>query len=143
MSPMREMRIVLGLIKQQDDYLLQLREGDPKKGAVNMIGCYGGKIEQGEKSLDAMQRELGEETTLKLPKDALKYLGSVDVVSDHNLEPVHIFGEVFLTHIGEAHVESKEGSLVRLSKFQVGQRLDEMTPGTRAVFEQFVLNQEV
>ena len=137
---MRELAIVLGLIKQGDNYLLQFRDGDPKIGAANMVGCFGGKIEESETPAVAVCRELREETTLTLTEEDVSYLGKVDVVSDHNLEEVRVIAEVFLVQIDSMVVRAREGSLVSLAATDAADRLGRMTPGTRAVFEQFVLN---
>lgn len=137
---MREVAIVLGVIKQGESYLLQLRTGNPRIGAANMVGCFGGKIEPHERSIDAMCRELSEETSLRLRPDDLEHLGSVAAVSDHNLEPVQIKAEVYYATIGGIVVEAMEGELVRWTAEEAAVNLASMTPGTRAVFETFVLN---
>lgn len=54
-----------------DRWLMCLREKDPYKGLLNLVG---GKIEQGEESFDAAYRELEEETTITRADIELKRL---------------------------------------------------------------------
>lgn len=136
---MRELIIALGLIQQGDNYLLQLRDGDPKIGAAGLIGCFGGKIEDGESPAEAICRELAEETSLTPMLEDAEELGLVEVISDHQLEPVQVKGHSFRIVIGEKLLEAKEGKVVTIHQSNIGERLNEMTPGTRAVFKAFIL----
>jgi ADP-ribose pyrophosphatase YjhB (NUDIX family) len=137
---MRELPIVLGLIQQGDDYLLQYREGDPSIGAVNMIGCFGGKIEDGESPEQAVCRELNEETTLQLKPANVSKLGRVIVTSDHQLEQVKVIAHVYSVPVGSVAVRATEGCLVVMGAGEVEENLQNMTPGTRAAFKKFILS---
>lgn len=137
---MRKVVIAIGLIEQGDVYLLQLRGDNPVIGGAGLIGCFGGKLEGSEAPIDAIHREIGEETTHQPNKKDFKPLGSVRVISDHKLETVEVHGHVFHLPLGDQIVlEAAEGELVRLPKHEAHQHLDKMTTGTRAVFEQFIL----
>ncbi len=136
---MRELSISLGMIEQSGEYLLQLRDGAPAIGAANLIGCFGGKIEAGETPVEAMCRELGEETTVQLNPADMKKLGKVEVESDYQFKSVRITAHIFAAILGNTEVEAKEGQLVRMTKEEAAVRLAEMTPGTRAAFEKFVV----
>lgn len=137
---MRELSIALGLIVQGSDYILQFRSGDPKIGAVNLIGCFGGKLETGEKPISAVCRDLAEETNLRPSISDFTKLGIVRVIADYKLEDVRIKAHVYKINIGSEVIKASEGQLVRLYHKEVADKLQHMTPGTRAVFEKFVLS---
>lgn len=137
---MREMVIALGLIEQGDDYLLQLRGENPMIGGAGLLGCFGGKLEDGEEPITAVCREIGEETSHQAKEVDFKHLGKVEVISDHKMEPVKVFGHVFHLILPEgAYIEAKEGELIRLAKHEAAEFLDKMTTGTRATFEQYII----
>lgn len=142
---MQELEIVLGVIRQGDEYLLQNRDHNPS-GAADMIGAYGGKIERKKDSgpEEATCRELAEETSLDLLPDDLSLLGEIDVVCDYKGKPAKIHGWAYLILLDSGvALESKEGTLVRMTESQVLSSLDEFTPGTRKCFEQYILSREV
>lgn len=139
---MRKVVIAMSLIEQGGNYLLQLRAGDPKIGAVGLIGCYGGQIEDGEQPLQTVCRELAEETTLTPALEDFEEVGLIRVISDHNLEPVKIKAHLFRIAISEdVRIGSNDGVLVSFTMNEAGQRLNEMTPATRAAFEEYVLGE--
>lgn len=136
---MREMHIAMCLIEQDGFYLLQRRLGDPKIGAAGLIGCFGGKIEANESADHAICRELSEETNLRVNESDIVEIGKVSVVSDNNHEPVSVFATVFHTTLdSEMVVEEKEGILVRVPKNKLKFYIKDMTPATKACFEQLV-----
>lgn len=138
---MREVVIALGLIEQGDNYLLQLRGLNPQIGAAGMIGCFGGKIENDESPKSAVCRELAEETTLIADIENFEEIGLVRVVSDHKLEQVKVLGHGFKISVSpDMLIEAKEGEIISIARSDIPDRLHEMTPGTRAIFEQYILN---
>jgi 8-oxo-dGTP pyrophosphatase MutT (NUDIX family) len=139
---MREMVIALSLIEQDDNFLLQLRGENPMIGGAGLIGCFGGKLEHGESALAAVCREVAEETTHRPTEEDFTVVGSVEVVSDHKLETVKVYGHVFRLLLGnDVALTAKEGELVALPKNEIPKYLDKMTTGTRACFEQFILGE--
>ena len=136
---MRQMSIALAVLKQGDNYLLQRRGQIPKIGGSGLIGLFGGKIESGETALEAVCRELPEETNLTVKAEEVKHIGEVDVTSDHNLEKVVINAQIFEVNIdSEQKVAAKEGELVTLTKDQAFEQLSSMTTGTAACFRQLI-----
>lgn len=137
---MRQMVIALGLIEQGDHFILQLRGDNPMIGGAGLIGCFGGKVEEGETPRAAVCREISEETTHVSGEDQFSTLGSVEVISDHKMETVQIVGHVFHLRLPDtAEIVAKEGQLVRLLKKDIEKYLDKMTAGTRACFEKFIV----
>ena len=136
------MVIALGLIEQGDSYLLQLRGENPMIGGAGLIGCFGGKLEEGEQPRTAICREIGEETSHQASEEDFIPLGTVEVISDHKMETVKVFGHVFHIKLPDhVHLEAREGELVSLAKAEAHTFLDKMTTGTRACFEQFVIGE--
>lgn len=136
---MLKLDIVLGVIEQNDYYFLQFRNGDPKIGAAGKVGFFGGKVEPKERPIDAVVREISEETNLKpLVKD-ISFLGKVNVKSDYQNAAVAINAHVFHIKAGRnINIKALEGELVRMNKTDAAHNLDRMTPGTRAVFEEIL-----
>jgi len=136
---MRHLDIALALIEQEGVYFLQLRGENPEIGGAGLIGCFGGKIEQETPEL-AICRELCEETSLKsIEEGDVELIGRVKVQSDHKLEKVSVHAHVFRVIIAsETDIRAKEGGLVRLTPDEAKQKLDNMTTGTRAVFEELI-----
>jgi 8-oxo-dGTP pyrophosphatase MutT (NUDIX family) len=133
----RQIQVAIGLIQHGENFLLQLRNGDPKIGGAGLIGCFGGKIAEGEDPLTTFCREVFEEAALKPHPSRVKKIGIVHVESDHNLEQVKVTGHVFHWHYKNPKIPKiKEGELVIMSKDQAMASLDKMTTGTRAVFEE-------
>jgi 8-oxo-dGTP pyrophosphatase MutT (NUDIX family) len=139
---MREMVIALGLIEQGDHYILQLRGDNPMIGGAGLIGCFGGKLEEGESPVAAVCREIAEETTHISSEDKFTALGKVEVISDHKMENIKILGHAFHLALPDtAEITAKEGELIRLLKSDIAAHLGKMTTGTRACFEQFILQE--
>jgi len=136
---MRQLDIGLGLICQEGAYLLQRRRSDPKIGAAGLIGVFGGKVESGETALEATCRELGEETNLVLSPEEFTHLGEVEILSDHQLEPVQVHATVYCVTVSKMKVvKAKEGTLVLLTKQEALAKSDELSAATRACFEQLI-----
>lgn len=135
---MRQLDIALALLKQKDEYLFQKRGDMPEIGAAGLIGLFGGKIE-GEAPLQAVCRELDEETNFAPDASDAKFVGEVKVVADHKLEDVNINAQIFGFTLSKDYVlRAKEGTLVRFTKQKVFENMDLMTPATRACFENLI-----
>ncbi len=136
---MRHLDIALALIEQEGVYFLQLRGANPEIGGAGLIGCFGGKIEEETPGV-AICRELSEETNLEnLSEEDIELIGRVRVHSDHKLEKVSVHAHVFrIVVAGDTDIFAKEGGLVRLTPDEAKEKLDNMTTGTRAVFEEII-----
>ena len=135
---MRQLDIALALLKQNDEYLFQKRGDIPEIGAAGLIGLFGGQIE-GETPVQAICRELDEETNFTPNEQEATFVGEVRVVADHKLEDVNIKAQIFSFMVGKDYVlQAKEGTLVRFTKEKAAENLDLMTPATRAYFENLI-----
>src|ERR1700712_1915940 len=133
---MRDLRVALGLIVQDGYYVLQLRQGDPSIGSVGLIGTFGGKIEDGESPLQAVVREIGEETNLEIVSHGWKPVGQVRVISDYDNEEVLVKATAFVTVVKpDVKIIAREGTLVRIKMLDISKRVDKFTPATKAMFE--------
>lgn len=133
------MDVSICLITEGDTYILQQREGDPARGAAGLIGAFGGKIETNETPVEAVCRELGEETSLRPLTEDFEYLGDVEVISDRDHEPVQIMARVFrLLLAPETEIRAFDGELVRISAAEVQHNIPKLTPATQAAFEQLI-----
>ncbi len=81
---MKKLNVILVYNKNEDKILMCKREKEPYKGKFNLVG---GKVEQGEKELDAAYRELQEETGITKEDINLKHLMNFQYeMSDMELE---------------------------------------------------------
>ena len=136
---MRSIEVSIGFIQRDDTYLLQRRPNTQNKGAAGLIGAFGGKIEIGETPLEAVCRELREETSLKPSTEDFKELGSVQVISDRDNMPVKIAAKVFSILIASETVfTAYEGELVEMARDEIHTNAHLLTPATRAAFEQLI-----
>ena len=135
---MRQIEIALGLLQQGDEFLLQHRNGGALIGAVGLIGCFGGKVNPSELPKHAVAREIGEETTFVSEPEQWELIGEVHVESDHKLEPVQIHATAYRLTIDDTlKVEAKEGALVRMTLEEIWRRNNELTPATKALFNDY------
>lgn len=136
---MERMEVSIGFIKQGDTYLLQLRPNVTTIGAAGMTGAFGGRIEPGESPVEAVCRELSEETSLKPSTENFSYLGTVEVTAYRQQQPLQITANVFLVGIEPTeNVIATDGEVVRMTRQQADDCADQLTPATRAAFEQFL-----
>lgn len=136
---MRQIHIALGLLQQGDNFLLQLRNGEEKIGAAGLIGCFGGKVDQGEDPLGAFCREVAEETSLRPKPDEVKSLGEINIESDYQLEPVRVKGYAFHWMVNNAQKNPKatEGKLVMMTLDEALNNLDKLTAATVAILKNY------
>ena len=81
---MKKYNVILVYNENKDKILMCRREKEPYKGKYNLVG---GKIEEGEKELDAAYRELKEETGIDKNNINLKHIMNFDYkLSDIELE---------------------------------------------------------
>ena len=133
------MNIAMGLLQHDDVYLLQLRNGKKQAGGLNLIGCFGGKIEPGETALQAACREVTEESSYAPTTQQAELLGEVNVNSDWKDQTITVHATVYLFQVPpQTKVTAHEGELVTMSLGEIRRSLDKFTPGTRACFEQLV-----
>lgn len=136
---MRQIKVALGLIKQGDNYLLQLRGDNPAIGGAGLIGCFGGKIDDNEDPKKTVCREIAEETTLNPIASKLQDLGRVNVKSDHKLEQVKVEAHIYKIDINKRQtVKAREGKILKMSLEDAKSNLDKLTPATKVVFTELL-----
>ncbi len=103
--------ITYTLLKKGEDYLLQPKDKEPYKGLLNMIG---GKVHEGETTLEASCREVHEKTGIEIVAPTL---GGVYEIIIRNQESLltHAIAYVYI-----AQVSNSAGSkLVSISKSEL------------------------
>jgi 8-oxo-dGTP pyrophosphatase MutT (NUDIX family) len=135
---MREVNIAMALITQLGTYHLQRRTGPKEIGAAGLVGCFGGKIDDGESAKEAIARELPEETNITVEPENLKWLENFSVRSDHQNElvkvNVNVYG-VLLPH--GFKVSAKEGELVSWKQGEIIANENTLTPATKEFFKRY------
>lgn len=135
---MQQLNIALAVLKQGDKYLLQRHSDTRKVDKSNSIGWFGGKNES-ETSVEAVCREVAEETTLTPKPEDATLLGHVEVTSDHVVEGVVINAAVFKIDVDpKVDVKAREGELIALTHEEALKQLSEMTVSTAATFRQLL-----
>lgn len=92
-------------VKCNGEILLLHRQDHRPEG--NTWGLPAGKINQGEKALDSVVREIKEETGLVIPESEISYLGKIYV-------RYPTYDSIF--HVFETRVESKQGIKINLNE---------------------------
>ena len=99
MHPYFPLPVVVGLIRNGDDFLLLKRDNPPYK---NQWVLPGGKWEKGETLLEALLREIYEETSYEIEKVVLAAVVSVKIIDEkENLKNHYIL----FFHVG--HIQGK------------------------------------
>ena len=133
------LKVAMGLLLQDNKYLLQLRNGKQQIGGLNLIGCFGGKIERGETALQAVCREVAEESSYEPDPDEAELLGEVTVLSDRNDETVTVHATIYLIKVpSNITVRAHEGELVTMSLLEIRANMNKLTPANKACFEQLI-----
>jgi len=139
-------KISIGIIRQNNQFVLQRRPQEARIGAAGLIGCFGGQIkldtdtnEPLETAQEAVAREVAEETTLTtLPAEWVE-LGFVEVDSDRDLKPIRIHATVFENRLAEdEEIYAIEGTLVRMSKRELLASPDQISPATIEAFRKYI-----
>lgn len=125
-------------IVQGHTHFLQRRNHDPSKAAANLVGFFGGQLEQGESYRQAVSRELQEETSLTAHVTDFTYVGKFIVDMEHNDEKLIISGKCYKLELASDYsVEAREGELVKISSENLIARLHEMSPATADVVNKY------
>ncbi|MGC1176745.1 MAG: NUDIX domain-containing protein [Candidatus Saccharimonadales bacterium] len=142
---MRELEIAIGLIEQDDEYVLQRRDNRSRIGAAGLIGCFGGQIKTkpddtlAETPAEAVARELAEETNLVTAPEQWERLGHVSVTSDRDHETVKIEAEIFRYRLETGFVMvASDGQVIRIKQRAVHEKTPELASATKAVFEELI-----
>lgn len=135
---MKRLDVATAFIIKDGQYLLQRRRQDVYRGAAGLIGSFGGKLHAGETPIQALLRELSEETSLQLPEERYQEIGLVKVVSDHELELVEVHLTAFGIALSSDEIfETNEGEIVLLTREEALAR-DDLTSGTKACFLELI-----
>lgn len=136
---MEHFDVAMGLLQQGNTYLLQLRNGAQQAGGLNLIGCFGGKVEAGETAIEAACREVREESTHKPREADAELLGTVHVVSERHDKPITVAATIYRFMIPKGvPVAAREGTLKRMTEKEIRANLDTLTTATRACFEELL-----
>jgi len=84
--------IVIALLSLPDGRLVFQRRDDNTKISPGKLALFGGHIERGEQPEEAIRRELGEETSLDVPRLDLMFAGDYKIVhTDLDSEESHYY----------------------------------------------------
>lgn len=129
------------IIKRGGTFILQRRPLDPNIGAAGLIGCFGGKKEQGESDEAAAHRELLEELDIHVDHTFLKlrYMTHVSVESDYQQSVATIHAAIFELILEESvEVQAKEGELAEMTLASIKKDNASLTPATREAFNYLI-----
>lgn len=144
-----EMYISITALQRGDEYIMHLRNGDQRRGAVGLIGFFGGQLEKGESHRQSARRELRQETNLNLPASDFDLLGDVDVKSDRDNHPVLIMAAVFKVSLPIETVviarEKRDQLVVATTQEILSDYVGKhrLTPATERAFTNLILKSEL
>ena len=137
---MARVTIAMADIVQEGMHFLQHRSHAPNKPAANLIGFFGGKVEEedNESFLEAIAREIGEETTLEPQLSDFTRLGTFATELVHNDKVIVIEGECFRIEVPPGVIiDSREGDIVRIPNGQLPRYVEVMSPATVEVVTKY------
>lgn len=124
------------LISTDGEFILQQRENKPGIARPGMITNFGGGMEEGEKPLDAIIREIREELNIQLNETDFTYLGSS--VRKNPLSNNKYLAHLFVARdIEKDSLSLEEGEAIVYLK--PGEPLDSLnlSPGTKEILSKF------
>ena len=93
---MREMQVAIAALYRPEEYVMHRRNGNKNRGAIGLIGFFGGERKEKETFQKAVAREVAEETNLEFaPRQFEPISGMYKVISDRDNEPVVIWAKAF------------------------------------------------
>lgn len=101
--------IAIVLLKLPNGHLVVQRRDDNAPTSPNMLGLFGGTVELEETPLDAIERELKEETSLDIPK--LKLVHEISKITPSNIRKskMKVKAHLFSANIDRSDFELYEG----------------------------------
>lgn len=129
----KNIEIAMAVLRQGDSFMMQQRGFDKNIGAAGMIGFFGGKLEPGESPLQAVCREIGEETSLVLDPETGTFQGEVDVPSDMYNQTIKVHANVFDFAVPEGiEATASDGDLILMTAQELAEARSRLTPATAA-----------
>lgn len=138
---MKTLEVSMTIIKRGDTFVLQRRPVDPNIGASGLIGCFGGKREQGETAEDAAYRELFEELDIQTDHDSidLKHIDDITVESDYQMSSITANVAVFYLEVAnDVVLQAKEGDIEELTLEEVKRDVYLFSPATGEAFKNLI-----
>ncbi len=85
--------LIIPKVKNTDKFVFQRRDGNAPTDP-NLLGLFGGSIENDETPLEAALRELTEETSLRVLQDDLTLVGDADMPTINGPAHAHVYAVV-------------------------------------------------
>jgi 8-oxo-dGTP pyrophosphatase MutT (NUDIX family) len=130
--------VAIAILYQDEYFLLQLREDNPKIAYPGCWGVFGGHIEPGETPEMALERELLEEIDYMAP-DMIKF----DTYSESGIICHIFYGKLFLKIQDLTLKEGMDMALFTVEEIQKGERYSEKLKQIRPIgspYRQVLLN---
>ncbi len=138
---MRQVEISIAILDHPDGLVMQRRPSN--MGAGGKLGCFGGKLDEGESPLESIVREIIEETTLDLGSSDFTHHGQVEVISDNKGQIVEVLAHVFVAACqGKVEIRD-EGELVHLPKHEYSMNRHQLTSATLAALDMLIEHLEL
>lgn len=130
-----ERRSACILLTLPDERVVFQRRTDDAPTSPNKLGVFGGGVEAGETDREAAERELGEETDLKLAGVAIRHLGNYKTWdTDHGSEIVSLFE----ADVPSARFEVYEGKGAEVYALNRAMQRDDMVLTLRWALEHHI-----
>ena len=124
---MAKVQIAVSLLRLPDGRLVFQRRGAEAPTSPNLLGLFGGHVENQETADDAVVRELREETSLDVSKLKFKKLGASDIDNRQFF--------FYQTDIKDAGFEVYEGERAEIYSDVEAASRDDLTKSSRMALE--------
>ncbi|MFH0892177.1 MAG: NUDIX domain-containing protein [Candidatus Falkowbacteria bacterium] len=126
------------IINSKDNkFLLVLRDNVPNIPNPNCWSLLGGGIEQGEKPVDALKREILEETNIEIYN--IKQIDTIDVLLTVNDKQYTVTGYIFFAHTDAklSDIKIYEGQKVGYFTYDEIKNMKNIAPGALSLIEKY------
>ena len=131
---MVDLAVVLFRLAGTSKVIMQRRKKD-KPIAPGLLGCFGGRVEVGETPLEAIRREIQEETSLDVSQLTLRQLIEAEIPNATEVTG-GIRAYVFEATLPEANFEDYEGDGLEVYEFSKLVKRSDLAPSSKWLFSQ-------
>jgi len=128
---------IIQLVLPNNLLVLQRRDENTKI-SPGLLGFFGGHIEDSEMPLEAMKRELSEETSIDVSSLKLKYVISKDIAHPNNPKIINKRVHLFKAKIHNDEFDVYEGQRAESYSAEDLKKRQDLAPTARYIVDNFV-----
>lgn len=128
---------VIQLTLPNGDLVLQRRDNNTEISSPGLLGFFGGQVEDGESPEYAMERELLEETSLKVSELHIVHITSIKLADPKNPNFFRLKVHFFKTNIDSDNFAVYEGERAETYSLPMLKKRNDLAPTARYLVDHF------